>query len=327
MPYPGETFITAFGPALSIVAQELRQYYALVQGWLSADHLEDGTHGNIRGRSLTLTANTATGATGNLSADGTGDFDGNVTADADGDPVIIGGFGAGIGQGIDLRNGTTIAKSRWQIVAIQTSTARTLRFIDVLEATLSRVFDIHQRASGGSGSFNYYLTPTSTVGLSLGQNASGARLDEVNTGTSRSTGGYNERLRTAAMGEWTAYTPTWGASGGAPSLGNGTLAARYMQVGLTVFYDIQLTGGSTTTFGTGEWTFTLPVTANDTTGQAGTAFAVDPGNAYHTGAAFLASTTTLKVAGEGGTSTFTSLAPFTWGNGDSLRLSGFYIIP
>ena len=62
---------------------------------------------------------------------------------------------------------------------------------------------------------------------------------------------------------WAAYTPTWGAST-APSLGNGTLTGTYMRIGKTVHFFINLTTGSTTTYGSGIYTLTLPVAAAST---------------------------------------------------------------
>ncbi|MFI9344918.1 hypothetical protein ACIG0D_27185 [Streptomyces sp. NPDC052773] len=59
---------------------------------------------------------------------------------------------------------------------------------------------------------------------------------------------------------WTSYTPTW-TSSTAPSLGNGTLVGRYMKIGRTVFVVIHLTTGSTTTYGSGSYNWSLPVTA------------------------------------------------------------------
>jgi hypothetical protein len=46
---------------------------------------------------------------------------------------------------------------------------------------------------------------------------------------------------------WTAYTPTWTSDSGSPSIGNGTLVGRYKQLGKTVFFNLKLTYGSTTT--------------------------------------------------------------------------------
>ncbi|MDG9717394.1 hypothetical protein [Streptomyces sp. DH24] len=60
---------------------------------------------------------------------------------------------------------------------------------------------------------------------------------------------------------WTAYTPAWTASSSNPSLGNATLTGRYMKIGRTVLCHINLTTGSTTTYGTGNYSFSLPAQA------------------------------------------------------------------
>jgi hypothetical protein len=60
---------------------------------------------------------------------------------------------------------------------------------------------------------------------------------------------------------WTAYTPSWTATGTAPVLGDGTLTGRSMKIGRIVIGEVTLTCGSTTTYGTGAWSFSLPSTA------------------------------------------------------------------
>jgi len=60
---------------------------------------------------------------------------------------------------------------------------------------------------------------------------------------------------------WTSYTPTWKASLTEPSLGNGTLVGAYQKIGKTCFFGILLKVGSTTTGGTGGYSFALPATA------------------------------------------------------------------
>lgn len=60
---------------------------------------------------------------------------------------------------------------------------------------------------------------------------------------------------------WTTYTPTWTASTTSPVLGNGTLTGRYMKFGRTVICHINVTAGSTTTFGSGNYNWALPFTA------------------------------------------------------------------
>jgi hypothetical protein len=71
----------------------------------------------------------------------------------------------------------------------------------------------------------------------------------------------NEQVRDnfKAIGDpWTAWTPTWTAGGGATTLGNGTLNAAYSSAGKLLRIRINLALGSTTSGGTGGWSFTLP---------------------------------------------------------------------
>lgn len=63
-------------------------------------------------------------------------------------------------------------------------------------------------------------------------------------------------------GGYTAYTPTWTSNGTQPALLNGTLTGRYLQIGKMVQGSVTLTMGSTTTFGTGAYILSLPVTPN-----------------------------------------------------------------
>jgi len=60
---------------------------------------------------------------------------------------------------------------------------------------------------------------------------------------------------------WQTYTPVWSTSGTAPAIGNGTITGRYAILGKVIVCHINLIAGSTTTFGTGTQSFTLPFTA------------------------------------------------------------------
>jgi hypothetical protein len=62
-------------------------------------------------------------------------------------------------------------------------------------------------------------------------------------------------------GAWTSYTPTWTASGTAVALGNGVLVGRYQRIGRTIIYHINFIPGSTSTYGSGVYSFALPVAA------------------------------------------------------------------
>src|SRR4051812_8194933 len=120
MGYPSLTFPTQLS---HFTRTELEQLISLLQGYLSVEHTEDGTHRAITADSVTVT--------GDVTVDGDGTFDGNVTADSDGDPAVLGTLGAGLGTGLDLTNGTF---SRWAITALDgTNPVRRLQFRDVLE--------------------------------------------------------------------------------------------------------------------------------------------------------------------------------------------------
>lgn len=61
-------------------------------------------------------------------------------------------------------------------------------------------------------------------------------------------------------GTWTAYTPSWTATTTNPSIGNGSIAGRYQLVGKTCIAKFEVVAGTTTNFGSGSWSFSLPFT-------------------------------------------------------------------
>jgi hypothetical protein len=65
--------------------------------------------------------------------------------------------------------------------------------------------------------------------------------------------------REAGQASPTAYTPVWTQNSVNPSLGNGSIAGRYIQIGKLVVAGGTLTFGSTTSTGTGLWIISLPV--------------------------------------------------------------------
>jgi hypothetical protein len=68
----------------------------------------------------------------------------------------------------------------------------------------------------------------------------------------------------AIVGSSDDFTPTWGAASGTNSIGNGTITATYRQDYKWVDGVIQITMGSTTSYASGAWSLTLPVTARYT---------------------------------------------------------------
>lgn len=84
-----------------------------------------------------------------------------------------------------------------------------------------------------------------------------------------------------ALGDpWTAYTPTWTASTTNPTLGNGTLTGRAVQVGKFTQIRIAMVGGTTTAVGSGSYSFALPAASISSSEQTLAADFFDGANHY-----------------------------------------------
>lgn len=124
---------------------------------------------------------------------------------------------------------------------------------------------------------------------------------------------------------WTPYTPAWTSLGVAPALGNGTLTGAYAKIGRTVHYRIEFTAGSTTTYGTSVYLFSLPFTAADAgLSPMGRACIQDVSAAVQFNRdALLWTATTVLLQSEAGANV-TNLVPMTWANGDKVKIKGTY---
>jgi hypothetical protein len=133
------------------------------------------------------------------------------------------------------------------------------------------------------------------------------------------------------------YTPEWTAATSNPAIGDGTLEGRYVQRGKTCLVNILLVAGSTTTFGSGAWSFSLPFQASYAVttggwGWRGVAAIYDSsaGQRFDRVAGINRDATTVSqfVAMADGTTalTLTSAAPMTWASGDILSLQAEYEI-
>lgn len=122
---------------------------------------------------------------------------------------------------------------------------------------------------------------------------------------------------------WTAYTSTWGSTGTAPAIGNGTITSFYRRVGQNMELMIGVTSGTTTTYGSGYFNYSIPPgftidsskIVNLTAGRTavGSASAEDNGGTYYTGTATYRNTTQLAILSNtvdnwGGTIPFTPSA-------------------
>lgn len=108
-----------------------------------------------------------------------------------------------------------------------------------------------------------------------------------------------------ALGASTAFTPAWTAATTNPVLGNGTLEGWWSRTGKRVSVDIKLTIGTTTTFGSGPWSFSLPVDAVRL--DIGTWLVIPPGPKF--GSCY---TEVSKVTPCADTAFFSSTVPVAW---------------
>jgi len=132
------------------------------------------------------------------------------------------------------------------------------------------------------------------------------------------------------FGAWTPYTPTWSSTGTAPNIGaNGTITGRYMKIGRTVLCLINVTFGSSTTYGTGNYNFSLPFTAASSgIAVVGTAHYLNTarwlGQIVISSAAANCSAFFPTATGDTRTNFMTATLPETMASGGQLRLAFIY---
>lgn len=312
MAYPSLTFANLLDNA---TRAELEQLISLLQGYLSVEHHEDGSHGDVTADSLVVSGDVS--IEGDLIGDGDASFDGNVTADADGSPAILGNFGGGFGSGIDALDGT---HSRWQITAVDgTSPTRRLQFRDVLNGSQTYAFQLGSY-TGGTGVINYSVVPESVTGLSLGENSIGKRIDEVNCKTLLANTQLFERGRSAAIGEWTTFTPSGVVSNGTGTVSAVSAGSSYARVGTSLIVSVNFTytmagaGGGDTVI-----SFTVPGGLTAVRQQVGSIRIVDAGAATDTaGLVFSAASSTLLGVAKAGLVAF--------GNAAGNSIQGTFIV-
>lgn len=128
--------------------------------------------------------------------------------------------------------------------------------------------------------------------------------------------GPSAQVQAGIQSDWQSYTPTWTViSGSNPAIGNGTISGRKRRVGDTQEIEIQITSGTTTTYGSGTYLFGLPTTeVADTTAPSGLGTIsmyrnISPFNSYN-GVVSLYSSSQLLASGTG-SSNWTNTNPTT----------------
>lgn len=121
-----------------------------------------------------------------------------------------------------------------------------------------------------------------------------------------------------------AFAPTWTASTTNPVLGNGTLTGFYTRDKWRVTINYVLTTGTTTTYGTGNWQFSIPFTSSANTTAVGTCMAsVGATNFYVMAAELNASGTNILGFVSGTAVPVSATSPATWiaTNTDNIQLT------
>jgi hypothetical protein len=124
-------------------------------------------------------------------------------------------------------------------------------------------------------------------------------------------------------GAWVTWSPTINNL----TIGNGTIAARYRQIGNLVSFSIKVTFGSTTTIA-GSPNIVMGVASNSP--SVFPVYILDAGTAAYAANAYFPTGTTMYLDLIDTTSSralltaFSSTSPFTWGSGDFFSVSGSY---
>lgn len=138
-----------------------------------------------------------------------------------------------------------------------------------------------------------------------------------------------------ALGDsWVSYTPAWTSTGTAPTIGNGSIVGASITTGpKTIDWYMTITMGSTTTYGTGSYRFSLPVAAS--TRAAGSTLNIaglltDTGTAiWGVQACRIITSTTIELLAPTATAdarlaVVAQTVPFTWANTDIVSIAGRY---
>jgi hypothetical protein len=128
------------------------------------------------------------------------------------------------------------------------------------------------------------------------------------------------------QGSWLPYTPVWGNTGTANTLGNGTITGASHLMGRTCKFRVALTWGSTTVAGSGAWTLSYPFTP-----LAGAGAGAMPFNVLISDASFgfilalgryFDTNRFVPYAGSGAHGGVSASVPIVWTTGDALYGTG-----
>ena len=126
---------------------------------------------------------------------------------------------------------------------------------------------------------------------------------------------------------WESWTPVWSASTTNPVIGNGFIGGSYCRINKTVIADGYVIAGSTTTFGTGNYRISVPISpmisSNGLIGYA-TLFDASAGYISYAGVASQNSTSLVEFRLGAASNLFGPTVPVTMANADQFRFQLIY---
>ena len=146
-----------------------------------------------------------------------------------------------------------------------------------------------------------------TAGLSSGQVLTAATMNSIGAA-------------------WETYVPAWTGSTTNPAIGNGFIEGLYCRIQKLVIVTGYIIPGSTTTYGSGTYRISLPITAKSSNGSMGYAAVFDASAGYiaYSGIGSQVTTSTIEFRLGNATGIFSPTVPITLANADQLRFTLVY---
>lgn len=120
------------------------------------------------------------------------------------------------------------------------------------------------------------------------------------------------------------WVPAWGGSTTQPTIGNGTLSGAYVKNGRIVTALVSLTFGSTTTPGSGYWSFSMPFAAASVAYLSGGGITMADSGVGYFGGATIGQNASAVIMISNSNTLIGSGIPFAWGVADTLTLNLTY---
>ena len=123
---------------------------------------------------------------------------------------------------------------------------------------------------------------------------------------------------------WETYTPTWSGSVTNPAIGNGTLSGTYARINKMLVVSILLITGSTTTYGSGLYRFSMPTSIVQNQAVMGWGVLLDASASYasyNSNLIVSTSATTVEAYFTNGLNPFSPTFPVTFAPSDQFRMT------